>query len=138
MEKLRRLFGEVNEKVCAMNRNRGLTAVLAVMILVAVGCGTNRTPSPSAPRLGVIQGTVTDESGEPVPTVRVVIIGGTTEFPEIAPETDEKGLYRIGGVSPGTFEVAFHDRNGNRIGLDSVTVIGGETSTLDLHIAVFQ
>ena len=35
-----------------------------------------------------------------------------------------------------TFEVAFHDRNGNRIGLDSITVIGGETSTLDLQIVV--
>ncbi len=119
-----------------MGWKKGLTAVLAVIILVAVGCGTNGTPSPSATRLGAIQGTVTDESGGPVPTVRVFIVGGTAAFPEIAPETDEKGIYQIGGVNPGTFEVAFHDRNGNRIGLDSVTVIGGETSTLDLHIVV--
>ena len=113
-----------------------IPAILAIMILVAVGCGTNGTSSPPAPRLGAIEGTVTDGSGEPVPTVRVLIVGGTADFPEIAPETDKKGFYRIGGVNPGTFEVAFHDRNGNRIGLDSVTVISGETSRLDLHIVV--
>ena len=115
---------------------RGLPAVLAIMISVAVGCGTNGTPSPSAPRLGAIEGTVTDGSGEPVPTVRVLSVGGTADFREIAPETDEKGFYRIGSVNPGSFEVAFHDRNGNRIGLDSVTVLGGETSKLDLQIVV--
>ncbi len=115
-----------------------LTLVAALAPLVAVGCGTNGITSPSTTRLGAIQGTVTDGSGEPVPSVRVFIVAGTAAFPEIAPETDEQGLYRIGGVSPGTFEVAFHDRNGTRIGLDTVSVIGGETATLDLHTAVVQ
>ena len=115
-----------------------LTLVAALAPLVAVGCGTNGITSPSTTRLGAIQGTVTEGSGEPVPSVRVFIVAGTAAFTEIAPETDEQGLYRIGGVNPGTFEVAFHDRNGTRIGLDTVSVIGGETATLDLHIAVFQ
>ena len=105
---------------------------LALVLMVA--CGTNETPTPSGPRLGTIQGTVTDDSGGPVPGVRVLIVSGTATFPEIAPATDEEGFYRIGGVSPGTFDVAFHDRNGDRIGLDSVTVEGGGTSTLDLQI----
>ena len=105
---------------------------LALVLMVA--CGTNGTPTPSGPRLGTIQGTVTNDSGGPVPGVRVLIVSGTAAFPEIAPATDEEGFYRIGGVSPGTFDVAFHDRNGDRIGLDSVTVEGGGTSTLDLQI----
>ena len=105
---------------------------LAPVLMVA--CGTNGTPSPSGPRLGTIQGTVTDESGGPGLGIRVLIVSGTAPFPEIAPVTDAKGFYRIGGVSAGTFDVAFHDRNGDRIGLDSVTVKGGETSTLDLQI----
>ena len=105
---------------------------LALVLMVA--CGTNGTPSPSGPPLGAIQGTVTDESGEPVPGVRVLIASGTAAFPEISPATDEKGLYRIGGVSPGAFEVAFHDRNGDGIILDSVTVESGKTSRLDLQI----
>lgn len=117
-----------------MSWKSGLTAVIAVMILVAVACGTNETPTPSGPRLGTIQGTVTDDSGGPVPGVRVLIVSGTAAFPEIAPATDEEGFYRIGRVSPGTFDVAFHDRNGDRVGLDSVTVEGAGTSTLDLQI----
>ena len=112
---------------------RGLTAVIGFMILTGVACGNSGTPSPSGPELGAIRGTVTDESGEPLPGIRVGIVSGTAAFPEIAPETDEKGLYQISGVSPGTFEVAFHDRKGNRVGIETVTVIGGETSTLDLQ-----
>ncbi len=117
-----------------MGWKRDCTAVLSALILIGVACGTGGTPSPSGPRLGAIQGAVTDESGEPVPGVRVLIVSGTAAFPEIAPATDEKGLYQIGGVNPGTFEVAFHDPNGDRIGLESVTVEGGLTSRLDLQI----
>ncbi len=117
-----------------MSWKRDFIAVLATLILIGVACGTNGTPSPSGPRLGGIQGAVTGESGEPVPGVRVLIVSGTAAFPEIAPATDEKGLYQIGGVNPGTFEVAFHDPNGDRIGLESVTVEGGLTSRLDLQI----
>ncbi len=69
------------------------TLVVALVALVVVGCGTNGTTLPSTLRLGAIQGTVTDESGEPVPTVRVSIVGGTAAFPEIASETDEKGRF---------------------------------------------
>ena len=124
----------MKRKDCATSLNKGLTASLAVMIFVAVSCGTNGTPSPSAPRLGAIQGTVSNESGEPVRTVRVSIIGGTAAFPGIAPVTDKEGFYRIGGVNPGTFEVAFHDRSGDRVGLESVTVIAGETFSLNPQI----
>lgn len=106
-----------------------LTPPIGLALLLMVACGTNE-----GPRLGTIQGTVTDERGGPVPGIRVGIVSGTAAFPEIGPATDEEGFYRIGSVPPGTFDVAFHNRNGDRIGLDSVTVKGGETSTLDLQI----
>ena len=122
-------------KVCGMSWKTGLTTVLAFMILVMVGCGANGTPSPSAPRLGAIQGTVTDDSGEPVAGMRIAIVGGTASFPEIAAETDQEGRYQISAVSPGTFEVAVHDRDGQRIGLASVTVTSGETATLDFSVS---
>ena len=57
-----------------MSGKRGLAAVLAVMILVGVACGSSETPSPSTARLGAIQGSVTDESGAPVPGIRVGIV----------------------------------------------------------------
>lgn len=77
---------------------------------------------------------MTDYDGKPVAGMRVGIVSGTTAFPEIAVETNEEGYYRIGGVPPGTFEVAVHDRQGNRIGLESVTVRSGKTSTLNFVI----
>lgn len=83
---------------------------------------------------GGIEGTVTDSDGNPLVGMSVGIVSGTTFFPEIAVETTEEGYYQIGSVPPGTFEVAVHDRQGNRIVLGSVTVKSVETSTLDFII----
>ena len=83
---------------------------------------------------GGIEGTVTDPEGNPLAGMRICIISGTTFFPEIAVETDEEGYYQIGSIPQGTFEVAVHDRQGNSIGLGSVTVRSGETSTLNFVI----
>lgn len=83
---------------------------------------------------GSIEGTVTDYDGNPLGGMRVGIVSGTTFFPEIAAETNEEGYYQIGSVPPGTFEVAVHDVKGNRIGLESVTVRSGESSTLNFVI----
>ena len=83
-----------------------------------------------------IEGAVTDLDGKPVAGMRVFIVSGTTGFPEIAAETNEEGYYRIGSVPPGTFKVAVHDRQGTRIGLESVTVRSGETSTLNFVIPI--
>ncbi len=83
---------------------------------------------------GGIEGTVTDHDGNPLVGMRVGIVSGTTFFPEIAVETNEEGYYQIGSVPPGTFEVAVHDIQGNRIGLGSIAVKSGETSTLDFVI----
>ena len=83
---------------------------------------------------GGIEGTVTDQKGKPLPGMVVCIVSGTTGFPEIAVLTNEEGYYQIGSVPSGTFEVGVHDRRGNRIGLESVTVRGGEDSTLNFAI----
>jgi hypothetical protein len=84
--------------------------------------------------IGGIEGTITDLEGKPVSGMRVGIVSGTTGFPEIAVETKEGGYYQIGSVPSGTFEVAVHDKQGNRIGFESVTVRSGETSTLNFII----
>ena len=110
-----------------------IPAIGLALVLIAA-CGTNGTPSPSAPQLGTIQGTVTDAYGRPARGIRVLIVNGTAAFPEIAPVTDDEGFYRIGSVSSGTFDGAFHGRDGNRVGLESVAVKGGEASTPDLQI----
>ncbi len=82
-----------------------------------------------------IEGTVTCPDGEPLAGMRVAIVSGTVTFPEIAPETNPEGHYQLSSLSPGTFEVGVHDRDGQRIGLATVTVTVGETVELDFSVS---
>lgn len=109
-----------------------MTSVLATLLIVA---GTSCAGTPAA---GGIEGTVTDLDGKPVAGMRVAIVSGTTSFPEIAPETNEEGYYQIGNIPPGTFEVSVNDRDGNRVGFESVVASSGETSTLNFIISTGQ
>ena len=83
---------------------------------------------------GSIEGTVFDQNEKPISDMRVSIVNGTTSFPEILAITNEEGYYLIGSVPPGVFMVGVHDLQGERIGLKSVYVRGGETSTLNFNI----
>jgi len=77
---------------------------------------------------------VFDQNEKPISDMRVSIVNGTTSFPEILAITNEEGHYLIGSVPPGVFMVGVHDLQGERIGLKSVYVRGGETSTLNFNI----
>jgi hypothetical protein len=96
---------------------------------------SNNPSDTDMPDIGGIEGTVTDHNGRPIAGMRVSIVSGTTGYPEIAIETNEEGYYLIGSVPLGTFGVAVHDKQGNRICLESVTVRGGEASTLNFAIS---
>lgn len=109
------------------------------MLLVTFGTSCQvpvRPEKPTSEDYGGIEGMITDVNGTPVSGMRVSIVSGTTGFPEIAAITNETGYYAIGSVPPGSFEIAVHDQEGNRVGLGSVTVRGGETSTLNFIIAI--
>ena len=86
------------------------TMTVAVAVLTAAACSQqpregNRAPV-SASGSGGIEGTVADAEDRPLEGMRVAIISGTEAFPEMAPGTDEEGYYGIGGVPPGTYQVA--------------------------------
>jgi len=78
-----------------------------------------------------IGGVVEDAYGQPVPGMRIIIVNGTAPFPELAPETNENGGYKFPGLNPGTFEIAVHDRRGNRLAQKKSKVRRGEASRLD-------
>ena len=125
-----------------MSRRRALVwmVIATVALSAAVACGQGSdesTPSVvGGGGPGGIAGVVTDLDGAPVAGMRVGIVSGTADFPEIAPETDERGSYQINSVPPGTFEVGVHDRDGRRIGLESVVVKSGETASRDFSVSV--
>lgn len=122
------------------------SVIIAVVIIIAVAASLyfytlppklNSTPIPSPSACGVIEGSVTDRDGNPVVGMRVLILSGTTSFPEIAAETDEYGYYQIESVPSGTFVVGVHDQSGDKIGYlgRDVGVTGGEPLTLNFVIS---
>jgi hypothetical protein len=84
---------------------------------------------------GAIKGVVSDDGGNPLPGLRILIIRGSVGFPEIAVTTGEDGSYNIGSVPPGVFTIGVHDESGERVGEDTVFVRGGETSRLDFVVS---
>lgn len=112
-----------------------ITLALAPIIMTGGCTATQPTePKPSGEEAGAIEGTVIDVDGNPVAGMRVSIVSGTVGFPEMAAITSEDGYYKLGSISAGTFEVAVHDEEGGRVGLESIMVHDGETSTLDFTI----
>ena len=110
-------------------------SIVAFATFALAACGADGTLAGTATtEQGGIGGTVTCLDGEPLAGVRMAIVSGTVPFPEPAPETDSGGHYQLSSLSPGTFEVAVHDRDGRRIGLAAVTVTGRETAALDFSV----
>lgn len=120
----------------------GSIALLMFASIVALACGSDPDTTPAAPtsdpRPGGIQGTVTDEATSPMAGLRVGIVDGTAAFPEIAPETDSGGRFRIGSVSPDKFRMAVRDENGEQVAIESVAVESGKTSTVDMTVMTGQ
>jgi len=110
-----------------------LLMVVLLSALIAIG-GCRAAPEEPAQQLGRIEGTVTNADAKPVAGMRVSIVSGTTGFPEVLALTNEDGYYSIGNVPSGTFDVAVHNQEGNRVGLDSIVVQSGVTSTLNFTV----
>ncbi len=83
-------------------------AMLASLILVAAACREGAEPTATPALSGIA---VKDADGSPVLGMRLGIVAGTAPFPEIAPVTDEDGVYRFPAIPPGAFSLAVHDGN---------------------------
>ena len=114
--------------------------VHAVLILAFVACGSESESTPTPPAIiggdSYISGVVTNAEGERIEGVRVSIVSGTAAFPEVAPETDKEGFYRLSSLAAGRYEVAVHDAQGQRIALESVAVLA--SGPADLNIVVTE
>lgn len=101
----------------------GLEEIGEMILSIIQGTGT-----------GGVEGMVTDDSGNPLPGYSVSIIRGSTGFPEIAAITGTEGHYSIGSVPPGVFTLGVHGETGELLAEDTVSVRGGETSSLDFSV----
>ncbi len=99
--------------------------ILISVIGVFAGCEESR---------GSIEGIITDESGEPYAgIIRVERVSPPTQTGALI-WTDETGHYSIRNIRAGRWEVQFDTVSGLPVGLESVTVIGGQTTRLDFII----
>ena len=121
---------------------RGWTPVIAAFAIALVfastaACGDSSDDAPPAATDGVggFAGLVTSAGGAPIADLRVGIVSGTAPFPEIAAVTDANGAYSIGGVPSGTFQVAVHDLQGQKVGEQSVVIAVGKTANLNFTIS---
>ncbi len=111
-------------------RRLGILIAMSTVLLAALACSgggaaaptpsADTTPTPAAEaKSGGIEGTVTGPEGEPVSGMRVAIVRGTASYPEIAPETDDEGHYNLSGITPGTYDVAAYDSDGETAALEA-------------------
>jgi 5-hydroxyisourate hydrolase-like protein (transthyretin family) len=110
---------------------------------INVSAGVTRTVNAQLALAGVLRGTVTAEgSGTPLSNINVRAYDASTGSQVGNNTTDASGIYRIGGLSPGTYKLRFQDNNGvylteyhnNKPDLDSadpVAVSIGTTTTVN-------
>src|SRR5213594_3839936 len=106
--------------------------VLGLCLLFAASAGMIFGQAP----VGVISGTVTDESGAPMPGASIGIRNKTTGA-ERSLLSKEDGAYSASGLAPGNYEIRVEAR-GFRTVVRDATVETGATTTADIRMLVGQ
>ena len=111
--------------------SRVTTAKAVVVLLVCVGLWVAR---PFAAQTGAaLSGTVTDAQGAVLPGVTVTVSG--LRPPDVKVVTDEKGVFRVLALPPGTYDVRV-ELEGFRTEQARVTVVSGRTTTIAVVLQV--
>ena len=118
-----------------------LTVFLSLVVLVFVGLQVQ--PAVGQTETGLINGTVTDQSGAVVPKARITIRGVNTGS-ERQSESDEHGFYVVTNLQPGLYSVTAEAANlnkseqrvevtvGARVELNLKLNVGGSTTVVEV------
>ena len=79
---------------------------------------------------GTLVGTVTDQSGAPVPNATVTIVSPQYGAPRIV-KTDEVGTYRVDNLQPGSYTVTFSASGFSDLQVANVILRGSVTTSAD-------
>jgi len=104
-----------------------LVAALASMVLVGAAA--------SAPAQSAIAGVVRDSSGAVLPGVTVEVTSPALIEKTRAAVTDQAGQYKVIDLRPGVYSVTFQLQGFATITRTGVTLLVGQTATLDLQMA---
>ena len=99
---------------------------------IQLGDGQKLTVQLQLPKGGVLSGIVIDEEGEPAPITNVLVLresltNGTRTLQSAGAETtDDRGMYRVFGLQPGTYFVVATPRNDGGNFASVVQMIGSD------------
>ena len=114
-----------------MERTRRTTLALVLLTL----CGAAFVPGAAGAQDAALSGTVTDTTGLVLPGVTVGA-RGAPGGPVLTAATDAVGVFTLGGLEAGTYEVTFALPGFQAVVRTGVTVGAGATATLDVEMAV--
>ncbi|MFZ0815279.1 MAG: TonB-dependent receptor [Candidatus Sulfotelmatobacter sp.] len=106
---------------------RAVGVLALVLLALAAGAGQER-PATASPR-GTINGTVTDQTQAVVTGAKAALTNGAGEKREA--QVDEKGVYSLTGLNPGTYTLTITAPNFSVKTFDYITVTAGLELTLD-------
>ena len=108
-----------------------ISAFLVAFALVVTGAATAQE------RFGTLRGTVTDQQGQPVPGVSVVMTNALSGEPRTY-VTDGNGQYYAQDLNPGRYTVAFELSGFSRVERQDISVLLGRSFNLDAQLRVGQ
>ena len=108
-----------------------ISAFLVAIALVLNGVATAQE------RFGTLRGTVTDQTGQPVPGVSVVITNAVTGEPRTY-VTDGSGQYMAQDLNPGRYTIAFELSGFSRVERQDISVQLGRAFQVDAEMRVGQ
>ena len=118
--------------VCSKNRVRFDPVIMALVIGLLFSSGTALAQSTSGSR---IIGSVQDDQGFGLPGVTVEA-ENTRMIGKSYAVTDDKGIYRLLGLTPGTYTIRFSLEGFNAVVRENIEVRLEETITLDVTMEV--
>ena len=93
-------------------------------------------PNVSAQQTGTITGTVTDVTGAVLPGVTVEVSSTAPNGPFNVVVTDGAGMYTVGALQPGTYDVVFSLPGFSVLMRDGVAINAGATVNLEVELLV--
>lgn len=94
-----------------------------------------RIPQQKFPAAGALQGLVLDEAGRPLPGVEIRLVSAIVPVRTPPAFTSADGIFRVLGVPPGLYELAFTSKNGLPLRRPGVELRAGEVLSIEVHLA---
>ena len=118
--------GRMNNRRCPL-----LFSTIAVLCIGIIGSPAWAQSSSE----GSLRGRVVDTTGAVLPGVNVRLSATGGGFRQLS-VTDESGIYRLGGIPPGTYDLIAELSGFTTAGVSSVSIRAGVNATLDVTLSI--